>query len=67
MLCGFSPVNSAFCNDIVKEDILTALEQKYSGKSFSTSFIQASRLTALDITEKASGKAFFSDIKGSKP
>jgi outer membrane lipoprotein carrier protein len=53
-------VNPAFCNDIIKEDILTALEQKYSGKSFSTNFIQISRLAALDITEKASGKAFFS-------
>ena len=59
-LCGFSPANPAFCNDIIKEDILTALEQKYSGKSFSTNFVQVSRLAALDITEKASGKAFFS-------
>lgn len=60
IFCGFSLVNPAFCNDIIKEDILTALEQKYSGKSFSTNFIQISRLAALDITEKASGKAFFS-------
>jgi len=59
-LYSFSPTNPALCNDIIKEDILTALEQKYSGKSFSTNFTQISKLSALDITEKASGKAFFS-------
>jgi len=60
ILCCLSPVMPAFCNDIIKEDILTALEQKYSNNSFSTDFIQVSKLAALDITEKASGKAFFS-------
>jgi outer membrane lipoprotein carrier protein len=59
-LYSFFPTNPVFCNDISKEDILTALEEKYSGKSFSTDFIQISKLAALDITEKASGKAFFS-------
>jgi outer membrane lipoprotein carrier protein len=47
-------------NDMNKEDILTALEKKYGGKSFETDFNQTSTLAALEITESASGKAFFS-------
>ena len=58
--CILSPVNIVSGNEIIKEDILTALEQKYANKSFSTDFTQVSKLAALDITEKASGKAFFS-------
>ncbi|MEN8212334.1 MAG: outer membrane lipoprotein carrier protein LolA, partial [Thermodesulfobacteriota bacterium] len=57
---GFFSTNPAFCNDIIKEDILTAIEEKYSGKSFQADFTQVSKLAALDITEKASGKGFFS-------
>jgi len=49
----------SFGSDRVKEDILTALENKYSGKSFEADFTQVSRLAALDITERASGKAIF--------
>ena len=60
ILCSFFPAIPGFCNDIIKEDILTALEQKYSNKSFSANFTQVSTLAALDITEQASGKAFFS-------
>ncbi len=58
-LCFFA-ANAAFCNDINKEDILTAIEKKYSGKSFKADFTQVSKLAALDITEKASGTALFS-------
>lgn len=47
-------------NNSVKEDILTALEKKYSGKSFEADFTQTSRLEALDINETASGHALFS-------
>jgi len=43
-----------------KEAVLSAIEKKYSGKSFEASFYQISKLAALDITEKASGKASFS-------
>jgi len=43
-----------------KEAVLSAIETKYAGKSFETSFYQISKLAALDITEKASGKASFS-------
>ena len=57
---GFFSTNQSFCNDIIKEDILTAIEEKYSGKSFKADFTQVSKLAALDITEKASGKALFS-------
>jgi len=56
---GFSTA-FAFGSDIIKEDILTAIEQKYSGKSFEASFTQISKLAALDITERASGRALFS-------
>ena len=58
--CGFFPPVSAFGSDSVKEDILTALEKKYTGKSFEADFTQVSRLAALDITERASGRATFS-------
>ena len=42
------------------EEILSALEEKYSGKSFTVKYTQVSKLTALDIVEKATGNAFFS-------
>ena len=58
--CLFFPIASAAGNDIIKEDILTAIEKKYSGKSFEANFTQISRLAALDITEEASGRASFS-------
>ena len=40
--------------------ILDGIEDRYAGKSFSADFIQTSTLSALDITETASGKALFS-------
>nr|NJM03775.1 outer membrane lipoprotein carrier protein LolA [Desulfobacula sp.] len=43
-----------------QEAVLSAIEKKYAGKSFEASFYQISKLAALDITEKASGKASFS-------
>ena len=46
--------------DIIKEEILNDIEKKYSDKSFEARFTQISTLAALDITEKAIGKAFFS-------
>ncbi len=42
------------------EAALSAIEKRYSGKSFEASFYQVSKLAALDITEKATGKASFS-------
>ena len=57
---NFFLTSPVYSNEIIIEDILTALEQKYSGKSFQTDFKQVSTLAALDITENASGKAFFS-------
>jgi len=44
----------------LKDEILSGLEQKYANKGFSADFEQATRLTALDITETATGKAQFS-------
>ncbi len=40
--------------------VLDQVEKKYSGASFLTQFSQISTLKALDITETASGKAWFS-------
>lgn len=42
------------------ETALSAIEKKYSGKSFEASFYQVSKLAALDITEKSTGRAYFS-------
>ena len=40
--------------------IVSGIETKYANKSFSADFEQASHLTALDVTETAKGKAWFS-------
>ena len=40
--------------------LLAAVEAKYAGKSFSADFSQTARLAALDMTETAEGKAWFS-------
>ncbi len=44
----------------LKEEILTGIEKKYTHKGFSADFSQTARLSALDTTEKATGKAWFS-------
>ena len=59
-ICIFLSAAAATETENEKETVLSAIEKKYSGKSFETSFYQISKLAALDITEKASGKAFFS-------
>ncbi len=41
------------------KSVMAGLEARYSGKSFETSFVQISRLDALDMVEKASGRALF--------
>lgn len=46
-------------NPALKEQILTAIEKKYSQKSFEADFIQISRLEALETEETASGHALF--------
>jgi len=45
--------------DTLGDKILTAIEKKYTGNGFQADFIQISKLDALDITETASGKAWF--------
>ena len=60
VFCTIFFISFAYGNKINKEDIIIALEKKYSFRSFSTDFTQISKLAALDITEQASGKAFFS-------
>jgi len=43
-----------------KETILSGIEKKYSGKDFSADYHQQSILKAIDISEDAFGKAYFS-------
>jgi outer membrane lipoprotein carrier protein len=46
--------------DVLKQTILDGLEQQYAGRTFSATFTQTSVMTALDISETASGRAWFS-------
>lgn len=54
------PCNAAQSLDDKTAQIVSGIEKKYANKSFSADFEQASRLTALDVTEIASGRAWFS-------
>ncbi len=45
--------------DLLEEEILTAIEKKYTNNGFQADFSQISTLAALEITETASGKAWF--------
>ena len=47
-------------NTMPAQTLLDGIENQYAGKSFSADFIQTSTLSALDINETASGKAWFS-------
>lgn len=58
--CVFFSTASATDTDRIKEDILDAIEKKYTGKSFEAAFTQSVTLVAIDSTQKASGKASFS-------
>ena len=51
-----SPLEAA---DTLGEETLTAIEKLYTGKGFQADFSQISKLAALEITETASGKAWF--------
>lgn len=51
---------SGFTKDLQVEDILSALEKKYSHKSFHADFTQETLLAALDIKDDSSGKVWFS-------
>ncbi|NDY71430.1 outer membrane lipoprotein carrier protein LolA [Desulfobacter hydrogenophilus] len=54
------PCNAAQSLDNDTAKIVSGIEKKYANKSFTADFEQASRLTALDVTEIAKGKAWFS-------
>lgn len=53
-----SPLKAAQ-TDTLGEKTLAAIEKKYTGKGFQADFNQISKLAALEITETASGKAWF--------
>ncbi|WDP84567.1 MAG: outer membrane lipoprotein carrier protein LolA [Desulfobacter sp.] len=55
-----SPVKAETLPEDLKESLVTGLEKTYANKSFSADFEQVARLTALDLTEIATGKAWFS-------
>ncbi len=57
---AFSKASDTAPESQLKNEILTGLEQKYAHKSFSADFNQSARLAALDITETATGQAWFS-------
>ena len=46
--------------DTLGDETLTAIEKLYTNNGFSADFSQSSTLTALEITETASGRAWFS-------
>ena len=54
------PCNAAQPLDDETAKIISGIEATYAQKSFSADFEQTSRLTALDVTETAKGKAWFS-------
>ncbi|MCP4021511.1 MAG: outer membrane lipoprotein carrier protein LolA [Desulfobacteraceae bacterium] len=62
LICAssFRTITMADDTSLSLEQIISKMEKKYRGKSFSANFTQRSRLAALEITEKASGRAFFS-------
>lgn len=47
-------------SSLTADQILSNIEKKYAGKSFIARFTQISRMAALELTDKASGMAFFS-------
>lgn len=52
--------NASSVSAYTVEETLTALEKTYGGKSFQAHFEQTSTLAALEITETASGRVWFS-------
>jgi len=60
MISATLPCNATQSLDDETAKIISGIEAKYAQKSFSADFEQTSRLTALDVTEIAEGKAWFS-------
>ena len=62
VLLSFGWIHGAAASDTrtLAQTVLDGLENQYAGRSFSAEFRQTSILTALDISETASGKAWFS-------
>ncbi|MCG8551671.1 MAG: outer membrane lipoprotein carrier protein LolA [Desulfobacterales bacterium] len=60
MVLTIMPCSAARSLDHETAKIVSGIEAKYANKSFSADFEQATRLTALDVTEIAKGKAWFS-------
>ena len=56
--CSFSNAETKEL-DNYEEKILNKIEKKYLGKNFTANFHQISTLKAIDVTEVASGKAYF--------
>ncbi len=62
VLLSLGWIHSAGASDSrpLAQTILDGLERQYTGRCFSAAFVQTSVLSALDITETASGRAWFS-------
>ncbi len=54
-----SAENNAPPKENAAQNILRQLEARYGGKNFTADFLQESTLTAMDITDTATGKAWF--------
>lgn len=51
---------TTMAGEVNLETILKGIEHRYAGQDFTANFYQTSRLAAIDITESAQGRAFFS-------
>lgn len=60
LIANVNHLNAAEIDSSEKDRILTGIEHRYSGKEFSASYEQTSILKALEVTETASGRVFFS-------
>ncbi len=58
--CGMQLPMGASAETEITDSILAGIEKRYAGKSFEAQFSQISTLSALDTTEQASGRAWFS-------
>lgn len=61
LLChGWIHAAAASDTGAAAQTVMDGLENQYAGRSFSATFTQTSVMTALDISETASGRAWFS-------
>lgn len=60
LCCIFLPITHISAQPLTIEDVLSGIEQKYSGKSFKADLTQITTTAAIDLKDTYSGKAWFS-------